>query len=164
MRARPAYLSPSTPLPSHRSLADNEDIHKANNTWTQADFSTKAPGLDWTEYFRGAGINQVDSFIVWQPEAFSGESALVASTALETWKDWLAFHFVEDQAGVLPKAFVDERFSFFGKVLSGTTQQRPRWQRGVFMVDGLLGDAVGQVYAQRYFSPEAKAQAQAMVG
>ncbi|HEY3616363.1 MAG TPA: M13 family metallopeptidase, partial [Candidatus Sulfotelmatobacter sp.] len=148
---------------THRSLADNEDIHKANNTWTRADFSAKAPGLDWSEYFRGAGVEQVDSFIVWQPEAFTGESALVASTALDTWKDWLAFHVVEAYARVLPKAFVEERFAFFGKVLSGTTQQRPRWQRGVFMVDELLGDAVGQVYAQRYFSPEAKAQAQAMV-
>jgi endothelin-converting enzyme/putative endopeptidase len=147
---------------THRSLADNEDIHKANNTWTRADFSAKAPGLDWSEYFRGAGVEQVDSFIVWQPEAFTGESALVASTALDTWKDWLAFHVVEAYARVLPKAFVEERFAFFGKVLSGTTQQRPRWQRGVFMVDELLGDAVGQVYAQRYFSPEAKAQAQAM--
>jgi endothelin-converting enzyme/putative endopeptidase len=148
---------------THRSLAGNEDIHKANNTWTRADFSAKAPGLDWSEYFRGAGVEQVDSFIVWQPEAFTGESALVASTALDTWKDWLAFHVVEAYARVLPKAFVEERFAFFGKVLSGTTQQRPRWQRGVFMVDELLGDAVGQVYAQRYFSPEAKAQAQAMV-
>jgi putative endopeptidase len=148
---------------AHRSLADNEDIHKANNTWTQADFSVKAPGLDWTEYFRGAEINHVDSFIVWQPEAFTGESALVASTALDTWKDWLAFHLIEAYAGVLPKAFADERFAFFGKEMSGTTQQRPRWQRGVFLVDGLLGDAVGQVYAKRYFSPEAKAQAQAMV-
>jgi endothelin-converting enzyme/putative endopeptidase len=148
---------------THRSLADNEDIHKANNTWTRADFSAKAPGLDWSEYFRGAGVEQVDSFIVWQPEAFTGESALVASTALDTWKDWLAFHVVEAYGRVLPKAFVEERFAFFGKVLSGTTQQRPRWQRGVFLVDELLGDTVGQVYAQRYFSPEAKAQAQAMV-
>jgi putative endopeptidase len=148
---------------THRSLADNEDIHKANNTWTRADFSAKAPGMDWTEYFRGADIKQVDSFIVWQPEAFSGESALVASTPLETWKDWLAFHLVGDHARVLPKAFEDERFAFFGKVLSGTTQQRPRWQCGVLMVNRLLGDAVGQIYAQRYFSPEAKAQAQAMV-
>ncbi|MGD1077690.1 MAG: M13 family metallopeptidase [Candidatus Sulfotelmatobacter sp.] len=148
---------------THRTLADNEDIHKANNTWTQADFSAKAPGLDWPEYFRGAGINQVDSFIVWQPEAFTGESALVASASLDAWKDWLAFHLIEAYGGVLPKALAEERFAFFGKVLSGTTQQRPRWQRGVFVVDGLLGDAVGQIYAQRYFSPEAKAQAQAMV-
>lgn len=148
---------------THRSLADNEDIHKANNTWTQADFSAKAPGLDWAEYFRGAGISHVESFIVWQPEAFKGESASVTSTPLDTWKDWLSFHLIEAYAGVLPKAMADERFAFFGEVLSGTTQQRPRWQRGVFVVDGLLGDAVGQVYAQRYFSPEAKAQAQAMV-
>jgi putative endopeptidase len=148
---------------THRSLADNEDIRKANNTWTQADFSTKAPGLDWAEYFRGAGINQVDSFIVWQPEAFAGESSLVASTPLDPWKDWLAFHLIEAYASVLPKALADERFAFFDKEMSGTTEQRPRWQRGVFLVDGLLGDAVGQVYAQRYFSPQAKAQAQAMV-
>jgi putative endopeptidase len=147
----------------HRMLADNEDIHKANNTWTQADFAVKAPGLDWAEYFRAAGINHVDSFIVWQPEAFTGESTLVASTPLENWKDWLAYHVIEEYAGVLPKAFADERFAFFGKELSGTTQQRPRWQRGVTVVNGLLGDAVGQIYAQRYFSPEAKAQAQAMV-
>jgi putative endopeptidase len=147
----------------HRSLADNEDIHKANNTWTQADFSAKAPGLDWAEYFRGAGISQQGSFIVWQPEAFKGESALVTSTSLDTWKDWLSFHLIEAYGGVLPKALADERFAFLGKVLSGTTQQRPRWQRGVFVVDGLLGDAVGEIYAQRYFSPEAKAQAQAMV-
>src|SRR5579859_5019811 len=57
----------------HRTLADNEDIHKANNTWTQAEFPAKAPGLDWAEYFRGAGISQQGSFIVWQPEAFKGE-------------------------------------------------------------------------------------------
>ncbi len=87
----------------------------------------------------------------------------MASTPLDTWKDWLAFHLIEAYAGVLPKALADERFAFFGKVLSGTPQQRPRWQRAVFLVNGLLGDAVGQVYAQRYFSPEAKAQAQAMV-
>ncbi len=148
---------------SHRSLADNEDIYKANNTWTQADFSAKAPGVDWAEYFRAAGLNQQSSFIVWQPEAFVGESALVASTPLDTWKDWLAFHLIDAYAGVLPKAWTDERFAFFGKILSGTTQQRPRWQRGVAVVNGLLGDAVGQIYAQKYFSPEAKAQTQAMV-
>ena len=148
---------------THRSLADNENIHNANNTWTQADFPAKAPGLDWAEYFRGAGLSQQGSFIVWQPEAFRGEAALVASTALDTWKDWLAFHLIEAYAGVLPKAFAEESFAFFGKVLSGTQQQRPRWQRGVFVVNDLLGDAVGQVYAQRYFSPEAKAQAEAMV-
>jgi putative endopeptidase len=148
---------------THLSLAENEDIHKANNPWTQADFSTKAPGLDWAEYFRGAGLTAQSSFIVWQPGAFTGESALVASAPLDSWKDWLAFHTIEFYAGVLPKAFADERFAFFGKTLSGTPQQRPRWQRGVGVVNGFLGDDVGGLYAQRYFPPESKAQAQAMV-
>lgn len=147
----------------HRSLPDNQDIHKANNTWSKADFTGKAPGLDWNEYFRGAGMSHVASFIVWQPEAFTGESALVASIPLETWKDWLAFHLVDAYGGVLPKALAEERFAFFGKELSGTEQQRPRWQRGVFTVDQYLGDAVGQVYAQKYFPPEAKSKAQEMV-
>ena len=147
----------------HISLAGSEDIHKANNTWTQADFVAKAPGLDWAEYFRAAGLSQQASFIVWQPTAFIGESALVASTELETWKDWLAYHLIEAYAEVLPKTFADERFAFFDKILSGTPQQRPRWQLGVEQVNRLLGDAVGQIYAQRYFSPEAKAQADAMV-
>ena len=148
---------------THRTLADNEDIHKANNPWTAAEFSTKAPGLDWAEYFRGAGLNGVKNFIVWQPEAFQGEAALVQSTPLETWKDWLAFHVIEDYADVLPKALDKERFSFYGKQLGGTEQQRPRWQRAVFVVNALLGDVVGQAYAQKYFSADAKAQAQAMV-
>ena len=148
---------------THRSLAENEDIHKANNIWKRADFPSKAPGLDWTEYFRGAGLGQVDVFNVWQPEAFTGEAALVKSTPVETWKDWLTFHLIEAYAGVLPKAVNDEQFEFVGKVLFGTQQQRPRWQRGVLVVDGLLGDVVGKVYAQKYFSPAAKAQAQTMV-
>jgi endothelin-converting enzyme/putative endopeptidase len=147
----------------HISLADNDDIHKANNVWTQADFNKNAPGLDWAEYFRGAGMSKQKSFIVWQPTAFAGESALVASGSLDTWKDWLAYHMIEDYAGFLSSNFADERFDFFGKTLSGAPQQRPRWQRGIAIVNRELGDDVGQIYAQKYYPPESKAQAQAMV-
>jgi putative endopeptidase len=147
----------------HLTLAENEDIHKANNTWTQADFESAAPGLDWAEYLRAAGLSKQSTFIVWQPGAVTGESALVASVSLEIWKDWLVYHEIEAAAGSLPKDFADERFSFFGTTLTGATQQRPRWQRGVQVVNAFLGDAVGQIYAERYFSPESKARAQAMV-
>jgi putative endopeptidase len=147
----------------HISLADNENIHKADNVWKQSEFSAKAPGLNWKEYFRAAGLAQQASFDVWQPTAFTGESALVGSTPLATWKDWLAFHMLESYAGVLSTPLANENFNFFGKTLSGMPQQRPRWQRGVALVNEYLGDAVGQAYAQRYFSPKAKAEAQAMV-
>jgi putative endopeptidase len=147
----------------HISLSENDDIHKANNTWKQVDFAIKAPGMDWAEFFRGAGLSKQPQFTVWQPTAFTGESALVASVPLENWKDWLAFHLIEDYASVLPKGLAEERFNFVGKKLFGVPQQRPRWERGVGVVDGMLGDAVGKVYAQRYFSPQAKAKAQEMV-
>lgn len=147
----------------HWSLVDDQDIHKANNPWRQTDFPRKAPGLDWAEYFRAAGLSKQASFIVWQPSAFTGEASLVASEVLETWKDWLAYHEIEASAAVLPKAFAEEQFSFFGKTLTGAQQQRPRWQRGIGFVNGFLGDAIGQTYAERYFPPEAKARAEAMV-
>ncbi len=145
------------------SLADDEDIHHANNLWSAADFATKAPGLDWPEYFRAAGLSAQKSFYVWQPTAFKGESALVASTPLDAWKDWLAYHALEAYPTALPKPIADEAFAFFGTTLSGAPQQRPRDKRAIGLVNAILGDAVGKLYVQQYFSPEAKAQAQAMV-
>jgi putative endopeptidase len=177
VRARHIVELEHTIAEKHIPLADQHDIHKANNTWKQADFAANAPGLDWAEYFRAAGLSGQASFIVWQPTAFSGESALVASTALDTWKDWLTFHLIEDYADVLPRALADEHFAFFGRALSGTREQHPRLQRSVALLNspldetgnamlvgrGVLGEAIGQIYAQRYFSPETKAQIEAMV-
>lgn len=147
----------------HLSLADDQDIHTANNTWKQTDFATKAPGLDWNEYFRAAGLDKQEEFMVWQPGAFTGEAALVDSVPLETWKDWLTYHLIEDYAPYLPKALADENFMIFDQMLSGTPEQRPRNKRGIDLVNNYLGDALGKIYARRYFSPQAKAQAQAMV-
>lgn len=145
------------------SLAESEDIHKANNSWTVADFSTKAPGLDWAEFFRAASLSGQKVFIVWQPTAFTGESALVASEPLDSWKDLLTYHLIEDYAFAVSHAMEEERFNFFGKELTGATQQRPRDYRADMFVSAMLGDAVGELYAKRYFSPEAKAQAEELV-
>jgi putative endopeptidase len=147
----------------HWSLAEDQDVHKANNPWKQSDFAVKAPGLEWKEFFHAAGLDKQANFIVWQPSAIAGESALIASSPIETWKDLLSYHLIEQYGGILPKAFADERFDFFGKTLFGTPQQTPRWQRAVNNVNFALGDEVGKAYAQRYFPPEAKAQVQTMV-
>jgi putative endopeptidase len=88
---------------------------------------------------------------------------LVGSVSLDAWKDWLAYHLIESYASVLPQRLSDEHFALVGTILSGTPQQRPRWQRGVVLVNGELGDAIGRVYAQRYFPPQAKAEVEALV-
>jgi putative endopeptidase len=145
------------------SLADSEDIHKANNPWHPADFTTKAPGLDWPEFLQAAGLAKQQTFIVWQPSAITGEAALVTSLSIEGWKDLLAYHLIENYAGATSKTLADEKFAFFGTTLSGATQQRLRDFRGDVLVSATLGDAVGQLYVKRFFSPEAKAQAEAIV-
>lgn len=148
---------------THRSVGDTGDPGKGYNPWTRADFDAKAKGIDWSAYFDAAGIGAQKNFVAWQPEAITGEAALVASTPIETWKDYLAFHLIDRSSGLLPKAFVDERFAFYGKTLAGTPQITARWKRGVGGVNGALGEAVGKLYVAKYFPPADKAAVQAMV-
>jgi putative endopeptidase len=148
---------------AHASLVDSEDVHKANNPWPTSAFASKAPGLDWTAYFTAAGLQGQKTVVAWQPEAIRGLSALVASEPLQAWKDWLTFHTINQSASLLPKAYDDLSFGFYGHTLQGTPQQRDRWKRGLGAVNNDLGDAVGQLYVKRYFPASSKAQVQQMV-
>ena len=147
----------------HSSREESGEVSKGNNHWSRTDFSSKAPGLDWDSYFGGARLDQPKRFVVWQPGAVTGISALAASEPLEAWKDYLTFHAIQSRVGVLPSALYQQSFSFFGPVLSGAQKPRDRWKRGVSATNAALGYAVGQVYAARYFPPEEKARAQEMV-
>ena len=147
----------------HGSRTDSEDVIKGNNHWPRAELSAKAPGIDWEAFLAGAGLEKQQEFVVWQPAAFSGISALVRSEPLATWRDLLAWHALTHAGRYLPKAFVDEQFAFFGTVLSGTPKLRDRWKRAVEVTDAALGEAVGKLYVQRYFPPAEKARAQEMV-
>ena len=88
---------------------------------------------------------------------------VVASTPLQTWKDYLTFHYLSAYAGVLPKAFVEEEFDFSGRTLSGTPALKARWKRGIELVEMAMGEAVGKIYVERHFPPESKAAADKLV-
>jgi len=145
------------------SLADSENIHRANNTWTLAEFDHYAPGVNWQEFFAAAGLGSQNSFIVWQPSAVAGEAAIIASADLDAWRDYLTLHLLDTYAGALPKAFSDERFAFFGTILSGAKEQRPLAERATLLVNSVLGEAVGKLYVQQYFPAADKARVQALV-
>jgi predicted metalloendopeptidase len=147
----------------HAPRAESEDVAKADNRWTQADFAKSAPGLDWTAFFAAAGLQTRPVFYVWHPKATAGESALTASEPLQTWKDYLALRQVEHYASVLPKAFDDEDFAFFGTTMRGVPQQQARWKRAVNATSAGLGEAVGKLYVAKYFPPSSKAAVEAMV-
>jgi predicted metalloendopeptidase len=148
---------------AHVSRADSEDVLKGNNHWTRQGFIDRAPGLDWPAFFSAAGLPTQNEFVVWHPSAVTGIAALVRDQPLATWKDYLAFRAVERAATYLPKAFVDEQFAFYGRVLSGTPKLRDRWKRGVDVTDAALGEVVGKLYVARYFPAAEKARAEEMV-
>jgi len=147
----------------HLSREASSDVQKGNNHWSTADFAAKAPGLDWDAYFGAAGLGTVNRFVVWQPSAVTGLSALVASEPLEAWKAWLAFHAIQERQAQLPSGFGNQSFGFFGATMSGIKQQRERWKRAISATNAALGYAVGRLYVERYFPPAEKARAEAMV-
>jgi predicted metalloendopeptidase len=148
---------------SHAPDADAADVFKQNNPWKRDDFGGKAPGMDWDAYFRAAGLAGQSDFIVWQPTAVIGTSALVDREAIDTWNDYLRFHLIEHYASALPKTVAAEDFAFYGTILSGAPQAPDRKRVATDATNAAMGQAVGQLYTQHYFPPEAKAQAKAMV-
>ncbi|MEO7149067.1 MAG: M13 family metallopeptidase [Rhodanobacteraceae bacterium] len=149
---------------AQESLVDSQDVHKANNLWRTADFAKKAPGLDWNAYFKTGGLDGQTQIDVWQPSAITELSALTASEPLSAWQDLLRFHTLDANAELLPKMYADLGFDFHSRTLQGTPQQRPRWKRAVDATSTDLGDAVGQLYVQRYFPASSRAQIQQLVG
>jgi putative endopeptidase len=147
----------------HATRTESADIQKANNPWPTKDFAHKAPGLDWATFFKAAGLSGQPTIVVWHPSAVTGISALVASQPLDVWKEYLTFRAIDRASGLLPKSFATERFKFYSTTLNGIPQQSERWKRAVNNTSGALGDAVGKLYVNQYFPPEAKAKIQTMV-
>jgi len=144
------------------AIADRRDLGKINNPMSSAELAAYAPGLDWNAWFAGAGIAPQKRIIVNENSAIRDIAAVYAKTPLDTIKLWQAFHVADNAAPYLSKAFVDSRFEY-AKAMSGVSAQRPRWKRGLTLVDGSLGELVGETYARQYFPPSAKAKMETLV-
>jgi predicted metalloendopeptidase len=147
----------------HWTRQASEQVAAGNNHWTRSQLEERAPDLDWRAFFAAAGLGSQEDFVIWQPSAVIGLARLVATEPLETWKDYLRYHALEDASPYLSKKFVDENFDFYDRILYGTPELQPRWKRAVWACDAALGDAVGKLYVEKYFSPAEKKRAEAMV-
>lgn len=148
---------------AHTDNVTSQDAHKANNPWTKADFAKKAPGIDWDAFWNAAGLGNQADFIVWHPATTVKLAQLVAKEPIDAWKDWLAFHSINQVTSMLPAAFDTARFEFFSKELNGQQKPRPRDKRAIGSVNTWLGDAVGQLYVKDYFPASSKTDVQNMV-
>ena len=142
--------------------ASAQDLN-ADSLWNRADFARRAPGMDWSAFFDAAGLAGQGSFGVWQPSAIIGLSALVASRPLTTWKDYLRFHLLHDHVDLLPHGFVEAGEALRQVEAGGEGTPPDRAQRALEATQAALGDAVGQLYAERHFPPAQKARLQAIV-
>ncbi|MFL6527785.1 MAG: M13 family metallopeptidase [Chthoniobacterales bacterium] len=148
---------------AHVDRTTSSDVHKANNPSTVDELIANAPGLDWKTYLKAARLDKQTNFIIWQPSAIKGLSALVGSEPIGTWKEWLTFHALNESAPYVSDAYSNLRFGFYGKALQGTPQQRDRWKRAITNVNADLGDAVGKIYVGKYFPASSKAEVQSIV-
>ena len=130
---------------------------------SRGDLRGLTPDWAWEDYFQEIGYSKIDFVDVSSPKFFEAMSQELKETPLDTWKIYLRWHLVNSAAPYLSDAFVDENFNFNGRVLQGTKELLPRWKRCVTSTDRQLGEALGQIYAQKYFPPEAKARALQMV-
>jgi predicted metalloendopeptidase len=140
------------------------DPIKAYNKVPLADMGKVAPDYDWNSYLQATGIAGKTTYvIVSQPSYLKGVAEISNKTSLDTWKAYLTMHLVDAYASYLNKAFVDERFDFYGKTLSGVKEMEPRWKRGVGAIERSQGESLGKLYVAEYFPPERKARMEALV-
>ncbi len=150
------------------------DVEKMNNPMSWQQIVDSAPDLPWDEWREGiraaarsAGIEQtafLEEAIVTQPDYLPHAAGVWQETDLEALKAWVAWHVVHGRASLLSGAFVEESFDFYGRTLQGTDELRPRWKRGVGLVESCLGEALGEIYVERHFPPSHKSAMEALVG
>jgi putative endopeptidase len=144
--------------------AEQRDDDKTYNPYSIPQLKTFAPGFDWDAFLTAMDLGQASRVIASENTAFPKIAAIYARTPIDTLKAWMAYNLADQAAAYLSDDFVQARFEFRAKTLAGQPQLQPRWKRGVSVVDGQIGEALGQLYVAAYFPPESKAKMEALVG
>lgn len=159
-----AVLSLETQLAkASRTRVELRDPLLNYNVLTVKELQAQTPGVPWKPYFEGLGLKDLNEVNVGQPDFLKALARLLADVPFDDWKTYLCWHLVNTYADKLSAPFVEEDFHFKGKILTGVTENRPRWQRVTEATDRLLGEALGQLYVAQAFPPQAKARADALV-
>ena len=148
---------------THWTRTERRQVERSYNPVPTADLATRMPGFDYAALLAAQQLGSQTRIIVGQPSAITGTAKIIAATPMSTWREYLTWNRISDAAPLLSRAFVAENFAFYGTALSGTPQLKDRWKRGVDLINGSLGEAVGEIYVQRYFPPAAKAKADELV-
>ncbi|MCI1642899.1 MAG: peptidase M13 [Actinomyces sp.] len=149
----------------HWDSVKNRDPQLADNPRAWAQIVEQNPGFDWNGWALAARFDTtaIDTVNVDQPDFLAAACALWERTDLDVLKLWLARKVIDARSPLLARAFVEENFDFYSRTLAGTQELRPRWKRGLALVEGTLGEALGRLYVARHFPPESKARMEDLV-
>ena len=147
----------------HWTNVECRDIVKGYNPYTYEAFKAQYKGVDWDAYFRAMGVRKIEKIVVSQPSSFSNTLATLKSASLDELRAYVASHYISAAASYLSEDFAVASFEFFGKVMSGTEEIRPRWKRAMSVPNSVLSEAVGQMYVAKYFPESDKARVETMV-
>ncbi len=164
--AQAIYALESKIATHHWSRVESRDAEKTYNLKDLAGLKSLNKKILWDEYLAGAQLKNslLDWNVVMMPSFFEGIEELLSDDHLETWKLWLSWVLVRSYAPYLSSGFVEERFAFYGTKLTGQPVNRPRWKRAVGLVEGSLGEAVGQIYVEKHFPASSKKKMEVLVG
>ena len=141
----------------------SRDRDLSYNRMSVAQLAAMMPSFDWKAYLRAASLSNARDVIVRQPDYLAAVDTIIKTTPASTWREYLTAKLLDATADELPAAFVQTRFAFRGRTLSGQQEQAPRWKRAVSGTESVLGDATGKLYVERFFRPEAKVRMDALV-
>ncbi|MBK8460038.1 MAG: peptidase M13 [Micropruina sp.] len=144
----------------HWDKVKTRDLRAMYNPTTLEEYSA---GVNWRTLFEAAGVADVRDLVDAQPSFGTGLGSLLTEDQLDSWRWWARWHLLSRLSPYLSSAFVDERFHFYGTTLEGIPTLRERWKRGISLVEGALGEAVGKLYVERHFSPLAKERMDVLV-
>ncbi|QNL21155.1 M13 family metallopeptidase [Hyphobacterium sp. CCMP332] len=153
-----------------KTLAENsrkrQDLRDAENNYNKfllSDFDSELSNFPLTNFLNSLGLSEVKEIVVGQPEFYTGLNEALATIPLEDWKNYLKWNAISEHAEFLNNDIAQEDFHFYSTILRGVPEMEPRWKRVMLTINGLMGEAVGQVYVKEYFPPEAKDVAMTMI-
>ena len=139
------------------------DPYKMYNKYAVDQFSAKTPGMNWKELLSKMMVSNQDTLLVAQPEFFAALAGMIKSTPINDWKTYLKWHTISNMSPYMSNAFDQENFAFYGKTMRGQEEQKPRWKRVLGVVDGGVGEQLGKMYTDKYFTAEAKTRMMELV-
>jgi len=145
-----------------RKMEDLRDPYKNYNKMTVDALSKSSSNINWNAYLQQIGVTKTEAVIVGQPEFFTALNGLLKTVPINDWKAYVKFNFISDMAGVLPDAYGKASFKY-NKLFSGAKERKPRWKRSIQMIEGAMGEMLGQLYVKEFFNETAKKRYTVMV-